>query len=144
MKTKYIHYGSTKFEPERFQEVKNEDYRPKPSGGFWGSPVDAGFGWKDWCNRENYEECTEENSFGFTIRDGANVLHVRSVADLYGLPVIRENGGMIFLDFEKMRERGVDAIELHLSGNPVLYWVLYTWDCDSILIMNPDVIEVME
>lgn len=43
MKTKYIHYGSTKFEPERFQQVKNEDYRSNPYGGFCGRPVDAEF-----------------------------------------------------------------------------------------------------
>lgn len=142
MKTRYIHYGSTTFDPERFREVKNEDYRPKPSGGFWGSPVGAGFGWKDWCDRENYMDCTEENSFTFTIKDDAHVLHIRSGANLGGLPMIKEEYGKIYLDFEKLRELGVDAIELHLSENPELYYTLYTWDCGSIRIMNPDVIEV--
>lgn len=142
MKIRYIHYGNTKFEPERFQEVINEDYRPKPSGGFWGSPVDAEFGWKNWCERENYMECMKENSLTFTIRDDAHVLHIRSGANLGGLPMIKEEYGKIYLDFEKLRELGIDAIELHLSENPELYRVLYTWDCDSILIMNPDIIEV--
>ena len=39
-----------------------------------------------------------------------------------------------------------DAIELHLSDEVTddylesLYFKLYGWDCDSILIMNPDII----
>jgi hypothetical protein len=36
---------------------------------------------------------------------------------------------------------GVDAIKLNLSkGDYELYYELYGWDCDSILIMNPDII----
>ena len=40
-----------------------------------------------------------------------------------------------------------DAIELHLSEEVVddylesLYFKLYGWDCDSILIMNKDIIK---
>ena len=53
------------------------------------------------------------------------------------------------LDFELLTYE-YDAIELHLSEDnsrgdfmECLYWVLYGWDCDSILIMNPDVVEVL-
>lgn len=58
--------------------------------------------------------------------------------------MIKEEYGKIYLDFEKLRELGIDAIELHLIENPELYWTLYTWDCDSVLVMNPDVIEAEE
>lgn len=49
--------------------------------------------------------------------------------------------GEIYLDFEELRKQGVDAIELHLSEYCELYYILYTWDCDSILIMNKYIIE---
>lgn len=45
-------------------------------------------------------------------------------------------------DFEKMKNDGVDAIELHLSEDKSenyfegLYYTLYGWDCDCILILN--------
>lgn len=33
------------------------------------------------------------------------------------------------------------ALELHFSECGELYWALYGWDCDCILIMNPDIME---
>ena len=41
------------------------------------------------------------------------------------------------LDFEKIAEE-YDAIEVNIDNS--LYYALYTWDCDSILIMNPNII----
>lgn len=46
------------------------------------------------------------------------------------------------VDFEKLIEDGVDAIEFNISNDWDLYMALYGWDCDSTLILNPDVIEV--
>ena len=43
------------------------------------------------------------------------------------------------LDFEKLAQE-YDAIEVLISGDPGLYYELYGWDCDSILIMNPEII----
>lgn len=144
MKTKYIHYGNTTFEPERFSEIKNRKYFTKPDGGFWASPVDAEYGWKDWTEDEKFTECREDNSFVFTLKDDTNVLHIHSCNGLNKLPGHYEKilGGVYF-DFEKMKADGIDAVELHLSDDRGLYWALYGWDCDSILIMNKDVIEMV-
>ena len=46
----------------------------------------------------------------------------------------------VFIDFEKLAEQGWDAVEVKISNDMRLYWALYGWDCDSILIMNPDVV----
>ena len=146
---KYIHYGHKKFERFIFCSIQNREWCTKPHGGLWASPVDAKFGWSGWCAREEFRECNEDNSFTFTLREGANVLHIRSIKDLDDLPQIDDAfPTWCELDFEKLLESGVDAIELHLSEEDVsnltvcegLYWSLYGWDCDSILIMNPDVI----
>jgi len=46
------------------------------------------------------------------------------------------------LDFEKLA--GIyDAIDVSISNDPELHFALYGWDCDSILIMNPDIIQVL-
>lgn len=149
---KYIHYGSTKFEPEKFEPIQNRLF-VKPTGGFWASPIETEWGWKDWCEAENYEECEKENSFTFTLSENANVLHLHNVEDLDSLPKLKlpeplkslSKGilGMVYLDFEKILKSGYDAIEIHLEDFSLesLYGKLYGWDCDSILIMNPEIIK---
>jgi hypothetical protein len=144
----YIHYGHKEFNKERFTKVTNEHCWVKPNGGLWASPVDAKFGWKDWCEAEMFRDCDEDNSFRFTLTEDSNVCHLYSVEDLHKLP--RQSNCYIVsnycIDFEKLIEMGYDAVELHLSddietglGNG-LYWELYGWDCDSIVILNPDII----
>ena len=51
--------------------------------------------------------------------------------------------GCCFPDFEKLVSDGVDAIEFFISDDNKLYWDLYGWDCDSILIMNPNIIKLI-
>ena len=59
----YIHYGSKKFDTERFTPIQNCYPRNKPIGGLWASEVDAQFGWKTWCEGEQYrtEHYTDDN-----------------------------------------------------------------------------------
>ena len=47
---RYIHYGSDKFDINKFLPIINQDYdwtKPK-QGGIWASPIDAEFGWEQW------------------------------------------------------------------------------------------------
>lgn len=145
----YIHYGSSRFDLEKFRTISNEENWVKPNGGLWASPINAPRGWKEFVNENNMKckNCEDSNSFRFTLSDNANVVHLYSVSDLDNLPqmdsVIKSS---VCLNFEKMLSDGVDAIEVHLSEERIhhfmdsLYWKLYGWDCDSILIMNPDII----
>lgn len=140
MKT-YIHYGHKHFMLQKFREIRNRQW-VKPTGGLWASSKDAPYGWKQWCENENFRECSEENSFCFVLAAGANVLHIHRKEDLIDIPEekIEYRGNMKFLDFEAIKNSGIDAIELHLSEDYRLYWDLYGWDCDCILIMNPDIV----
>lgn len=142
---KYIHYGHKSFDRNRFEPIKNEGcLMPKPYGGFWASAVDAKWGWKDWCEDSNFMACTEKNSFSFHLAPTAKVLVIDSIDCLENLPKRKcddfSHSMWVSLDFEKIRDSGIDAIEYVLSADHRLYWALYGWDCDSILIMNPDVI----
>lgn len=140
----YIHYGHKQFLRSNFIEIKN-CASTKPHGGLWASDVHSEYGWKTWCKDNYFRDCTEKNAFYFNLAPEANVLHIRSLEDLEGLPENRYDSpwmpGAIYLDFEAMKASGVDAIELHLSNDHRLYWGMYGWDCDSILIMNPEVVE---
>ena len=149
----YIHYGSTKL--HKIIPIKNIDYFTKPEGGLWASPVDAPFGWKEWCEREHFRETKEDNAFKFRVKDPSKIIHIRDVKDLEKLPRQKSKLGlesptMIYLDFEKI-QKDYDGIELHLSEEKQtienfcngLYFKLYGWDCDSILIFHEDAIEVV-
>lgn len=137
----YIHYGHKKFDRQQFQEIRNCEWI-KPQGGLWASDIKAVLGWKHWCENENFRECSEENSFMFILTEDANVLHIRNKEDLKDIPeeISELARSMKIMDFEALKCLGVDAIELHLSEDHRLYWELYGWGCDCILIMNPDIV----
>ena len=146
--TKYIHYGSPSFQPDKFQPIKNYEWGAvKPIGGMWASPIDAEWGWKQWCEAEEFWLDKLNISFELNLSDDARICHLKSVDDLKKLP---ERQGLFkstwyCIDFEKAMDK-YDAIELHLSEEVEddwlgsLYFKLYGWDCDSILIMNPNII----
>ena len=141
MKT-YIHYGHTKFDKNMFTKIRNSVWRTKPEGGLWASDIKAVRGWKDWCEEEQFRDCKEDDSFSFTLSDSAKVLYISSVDDLKSLPKVKSELGSVLwvlLDFEKLAKT-YDAIEVSISSDFDLYFELYGWDCDSILIMNPDVV----
>lgn len=156
-KTRYIHYGSREFKSELFDPPRNRCNMTKPDGGLWASPVDAQYGWRDWCEANQFRECNEDDSFTFELTENANVIHIYKLSDLDDLPQCKDER-LSFLsdwfvpDFEWLVKRGCDAIELHLSEEDRtgcgflegLYWSLYGWDCDSILILNPNIVVEVE
>lgn len=146
----YIHYGHKEFDKNKFTKVTNDHSWVKPTGGLWASPIDSNRSWKDFCYDNDFRECNEENSFKFTLTEDAKVLHLRSTKDLEGIPEQKDSLKLMStycIDFEKLMEMGYDAVELHLSEDcspggwmDSLYWKLYGWDCDSIVILNPDIV----
>lgn len=150
----YISYGLGQFDVYKFNKIKNIEYLNKPKGGLWASPIDAKHGWKDWCEAEDFRDCKEDNSFRFTLKDNAKVYYINSIIDCKNMPQLQYDLGfkenMIYPDFEKMKQIGIDAIQFNLSNDTKssfcdgLYWALYGWDCDCILVLNKDVIELLD
>lgn len=146
---RYIHYGATEFIPTKGFPIKNREYFMKPKGGLWASRKNASFGWKDWCKEEDFRDCDMANSFEFIFAKQAKIVTISTVKQLYNLPRLK-NDGLAWgysIDFEKCLHLGIDAIELcwygdeyrdAASGN--LHYELYGWDCDSVVVLNPDVI----
>ena len=139
---RYIHYGATCFEPEKFEPIKNEEFFPKARGGFWASDINAKCGWRAWCESENFNLKSFEKYFTFTIAENANIVLIDSIEKLKQLPRVETElfTNRFFIDFEKALEQGIDGIEISITKCPELYWALYGWDCDSIFIMNKAVI----
>lgn len=144
----YRHYGSESFDINRYTPIKNIDYFTKPSGGFWGTPKDSNMDWRSWCFDNEFHIETLGSCFEFTLNDTAKIITIKSHKDMVAL---RDSGFAmdvskfqssfrfdIFLDYEKLLEHGYDAIEVVINGDT--YWDLYGWDCDSILVMNPEIL----
>ena len=157
MSTVYIHYGSDHYDPEKFMPIKNNPLFVKPEGGIWSSPENAPYGWKEWCEDQDFHTEKLEKHFRFAFAPHANILQINCRGDLAELPIVEPpmvNGvafptsimPWVLLDFEKLLAEGVDAIQVNMSSDTAinfddrLYQALYGWDCDSVLVMNKDVI----
>lgn len=153
----YVHYGSTSFDPTKNFPIHNLPDWIKP-GGLWGSRINATYGWKHWCEVEEYEHTDFNKSFKFRLKENVKLVTIKTVEDLRELPRQedrRHEGdyilGRYLIDFEKCLESGIDAIEICYYGDEYadgeyypLHYNLYGWDCDSIVILNPNVVEQLE
>lgn len=143
--TNYIHYGSNKFDINKFNKIKNKDFFVKPFGGLWASDINSKLSWKDWCEYEEYNLENLKENFIFSLKENSKVLTITNCEQLNNLPVAEQKfdlklSGFIMLDFEKLSKE-YDAIEVLISNDYKLNWCLCGWDCDSILIMNPEIIK---
>ena len=151
MSNKYIHYGSSSFDLNKFNTPKNctEPWnKPDPGTCLWASPIDSENGWKDWCIDNHFRIERLKTSFIFSLKPKAKILNLRTDEELdqaLKLDLIyprREFIGSLpdyYMDFEKLTSKGFDAIEVCIYSSRI-YWGLYGWDCDSLLVLNPDCI----
>ena len=139
----YIHYGDDDFDINKFIPISNRSEATKPFGGFWGSRKNADFSWKEWCTEIDLKSKDLTKKIQFSLSNGAKILVINNIKFLDKLPQNEENHIVnklfVTLDFEKLSKQ-YDAIEVLISEDERLYELLYGWDCDSILVMNPNVI----
>lgn len=76
----YIHYGSKKFDPKRFEKIKNTNW--KPSGGLWLSPVEGFKTWGDFIDEfptgEFGEHWKNYGSFKIKLKPEAKILQINN------------------------------------------------------------------
>ena len=140
---RFIHYGFDRLDKSRIKPIKNEPMWNKPAGGLWASPVGAPFGWKEWCEEEEFFLEKLETFCTFSLREDTRIYSIHTKEDVDAMP--RQSRTLPFprahaIDFEKMLADGVDVIQFNLSQNWMLQFELNGWDCDSILVLNPGVI----
>jgi len=147
----YIHYGSDKFDKNLFKPIKNREDFTKPLGGLWASREGDPLGWYQWSIDNEFHEDRLEHAFRFTLKPSANVVTIEKPKDIYKLPKTKKDlmwPYSFYPDFEKCVRQGIDAIEIidiygvDNEGENSVYTTLYNWDVNSILILNPEVIEV--
>lgn len=129
-----IHYGSDKYEKDRFNTIKNHTFGHKPAGGLWTSPIDSKYGWKDWCKNEDFGDLSKSFKLDFK----GDLLVIDSIADLNSLPWISVGS------FSRILFQNLDCDAIYLTEKGEFETrhnqprSLYGWDCESVLIMNPD------
>ena len=149
----YVHYGTDKFEVEKFRPIRNkakkEDFGDiysgltdisiacsKPRGGFWGSPLEGEYTWDKWRKREEFGYYTDDTCIKFKVK--GNVYVIDSVEK--ALDLADEDR---WIDWEEVFKK-YDAVEFLISKDSDLYHTLYGWDVDSIVVGNPYAIEIVE
>ena len=141
MSKRYIHYGSNNFDKKRVNVI-NPHYTAlpcKPLFGLWASPVEPTYrSWEEWCRGEDFCLSHLEKYFTFTLSDDAKVLEVRQPSDISKYANDTIHRFMTCIDFNKIIEDGCDAVEVYMNSE--LYYYLYGWDCDSIVIFNPNIV----
>ena len=152
----YVHYGDNAFIRSRFELIENRDFSNKPKGGLWASSFEAKNSWCAWCVENDFSKEKLDEYFCFRLSKTANVLRIESLEDCQGLP-IQPVGYMHeefldpnykIIDYKACIKRGIDAIEYKYDiarkseKFEEIDSVMWGWDCDSILILNPDVIEL--
>jgi len=147
----FIHYGSPKYDQRKFDPVRG--IHDKPRGGLWACNINTDYGWKEICVEYEWEDKLK-TSFKFSLKRGAKVLRLKDPCDFRYLPIdIRKARSEIgwlsrnvfeiskyrFIDWEVLkRDMGIDAVEY--VRTPYSHDVFYTWDIDSLVVLNPDVI----
>lgn len=140
---KVVHYTKPFF-TLRPITIKNGDGKTglfiKPHGGLWCSPLDSENTWIDWCRAENYGDIDHEQRVILDV-DTSNFVVIDSVEDMETkLPWYQIHDLFQAIDFEAMVQQGIDGI--HLTGKGQwetrFTWPrsLYSWDCETILILN--------
>lgn len=148
MYPEFIHYGHDKFDKNLFIPIINVDF-VKPVGGLWASPINSRCSWKDWCVSKDFHLPSLNRSFRFKLKNGSRIFVIGDKKSLYFLPIYKDSYvlGSIYnlsLDFELI-SKSYDALWLTDKGkkatdNPMEYLNLCGWDCESLLVLNPNII----
>ena len=152
MKNLFVHWGHREFDINLFQNIKNREMFVKPSGGLWASPFDTDYSWKQWCDDNNFnhtigiDKYVDTNKFYFKLKENSNILVVDKTSKLSELPKCEYGFNMVdmvIIDFEKL-SKVYDAMIVLMSNDKNLYWDLYGWDVDSILVFNKNCVEMID
>ncbi len=110
---KYIHYGSSSFNPYEFSPIENREHFNKPFGGLWASPCEPNnIGWKEWCIDNDFKVDSLQECFIFSINENANIYEIKTISDvdkLYNMTGIHSPLGDDFkcFDFELLEKNGI-------------------------------------
>ena len=152
----YIHYGSSRFDPLLItDEGTNMACINKPNAGLWASPVNSNCGWKDWCESEQFYKNDFSKYFVFKLKPKTKILTIRSLEDWNDVlaDVYTNNPKSFDSNFIEIRYAVWEYIQSNFDAILVIMNYNYSemhnsfefnsWDCDSIVVFNPEVVNIV-
>jgi hypothetical protein len=147
---RYITYCRYPFDISKI-EVNLRSRINKPTNTLWGSPVDAEYGWRDWCESNEFE-WTFDYPVTWGFKEGTKILTIdivdvenpdKSMLKKY----IESRPDWIYeeLSFYKIKDDGFSAVQLldpcvgHCFIND-LELMFNSWDCESIAVLDMDTV----
>ena len=142
----YMRYPDTFDKGKIVSNIVPHNPNRKPGRVWWGSPVDATFGWAEWCEQEEYGNYDFSRPILWHLKPEAKVFEIDW--DEVSNPESALSGYIIYvdyIDFAKMRYDGIAAVELmdacighaYINHTEVIF---NGWDCESIAILDPSMI----
>lgn len=148
----YITYNNKdiEFNKDLIKTSLKTNYINKPTEAFWGSPENAEYGWKEWCESEEFGDYDFDNPIRWKLKDGSKIytISLKSVTTINGINklsryiISNELESMIYLNYRQMRNNNIAAVELldarvgHLFRNRIEI-SFNGWDCESIVVLDP-------
>lgn len=147
---KYVAYLNEKFNREKIEKnnelPKETMTMNKPRHSFWASPVNAEYGWKEWCENNNFRDTNAQIPVYLTVLKDCNIFAIESTKQLI-LPqtlntvLFYDVGFSKLIDYNFLRNIGISAVELedasigHRFENQ--YEISFnSWDCESICFLD--------
>lgn len=136
----YRHYGSDHFDKTLFNPITNV-MGNKPFGGLWACDATTD-DWYTFCKINDLSVDKLKYHFDFTISPDAKYLVIDHDKVSKFLPTVHYDLlDEYFLDFEYLA-KNYDVIIYNMGYS--LHPDFYGWDVNSILVMNPNVIEEVD
>ena len=161
----YRHYGHNKFDINKFVPVFNGAFSNKPEGGLWACPtIDYDINWEEWSRSNDFQVDRLNKYFDFKLKDNAKILEIKNMSDLEKLPRVSYDDEDLryIISIDKMNS-DIDFEELSKEYDGMMVWMyrandlknyervydgiyykLYGWDVDTLVVFNPQTIEVIE
>lgn len=143
----FISYLKNDFDPKKFKEIEYggmTEVVNKCKNGLWACPINSKYGWKHWCQDEDFE--IGKIAFVFKLKPNAKIYAIDNYDDLEKISTHRSAFGENIINFKELIDNGYDGIYASENAVRELRYThgkisgLYCWDVESLCIFNPNVI----
>jgi hypothetical protein len=144
----FISYGTDMFDINNFRKPVFNSPRAlmlnKPVGGLWASPINAEYGWVDFCDRNAFELQTLAKHFIFKLKTNAKIYVIDNEENLRKISTLPDKNYSTELGINWALLRDYDGVFVTDNACHLRFLNgikgLSAWDVASICIFNPNVI----
>lgn len=117
----------------------------KCHNGLWACPLESTYGWKQWCEKEDFPLAND--LFTFKLKDNAKIYVIDNYEDLERISTLKDRFGMRYINFKELLDNNYDGIYASENAVKSLRYIsnsniqdLSSWDVESLCVFNPSVV----